>query len=142
MDINNTCSLYKTNNSCYLNDNCAWCTDPHNNFSYCVSDYDCFEKDNCYSQKNEMCGILNIFHNLVIITGLVTSSILIFSGVSKCLLRTTNFTNENVNSTSCSFVLVFILPVVAILFLNNTIFMPAYISYLSFSLLLNFILFR
>lgn len=141
-NYNNSCVNYTDIKSCYLDSNCAWCFDHYGNFSSCVGNYKCFETEDCYSQKNEICGIVNMLHNIILVSGFITSSILIFTGVSKYLVRYYNFNNEIITSLACSMILIIAVPVISILFFYNSIFVPAFITYLCFSFLFNFILFR
>ena len=65
------CINYNDSQMCGLNISCGWCPNPFSNTSSCNKDFGCYSKDFCFNSQDEMCGIVELLHNITLVAGIV-----------------------------------------------------------------------
>jgi hypothetical protein len=135
------CGNYTDDLSCYLDKHCDWCLNPGKNYSVCYGEYKCYEIGDCYSRENGLCDIINGFNSVTIIAGLITSSILLFSGLISCLKRSRLF-NYDLSRIWVIVCILLALPIICSFFFYSNHFFIIFMCYLSGCLFLNLSLYR
>ena len=95
------CYHFKTLDNCIYNDFCQWCNTTNNYLNNtnsteyrCIPNSNCFQNSNCIRKHkyNNMCVVLNIFFNFVLIFILIYS-VLYISTISSLIIK--KYTNDN-----------------------------------------------
>ena len=135
------CNYFKTKESCFNDNNCAWCLNEIDNSTMCIGDYKCYKNLNCYSQKQDVCTIVYLFFNLTIILGYGLSIILISTSVNY-FFNLFNINGNNLSSVGVVCRLLLILPSLFMYFLEGDLFINIYWGVLGVSLFVNLFFYK